>query len=259
MELGLDTEDIEAIKTGVVDWSLVELVDGAPDLLLEHREDGQRHVARLTAEQARKLLDVFEFERRQSKAPRPQSFPEPNLEGWTGVSPDSDWQSFVKSYRDAVELLGAHLKRDATAYLFLCRHTLELQLKAIIMLGQDAMSLSLDLPGHHDLDKLWTAAAPILAWATEGGLSSLERVRTTIGDFHRQDGSSISFRYPVNKQNKQITRNPEIQTFQGLEYATRMQATFDALDEGITRLRLRLMFNLIVEASPSKSSPSEIL
>lgn len=189
-EYGLDDEDIGAIEADVVDWGLVEVPDGAPDLFLYHKEGGQRHVARLTAKQADGLLDVFEFERRTTTADRPHTFPEASLNDWTGVSPETDWQSLVKGYREAADVLGTNLKRDAAAYLFVCRHTLELQLKTIIMLGQQARDITPDLPSHHDLQRLWTTAAPILSWAMTDGLARFAEARIMIEDYHRFDSTS---------------------------------------------------------------------
>jgi len=65
------------------------------------------------------------------------TFPCGQIDDWTGIRPNSDWQDLIKGYRQAVEMLAARPPRATAApYLYLCRHVLELQMKAIIMLGQ---------------------------------------------------------------------------------------------------------------------------
>jgi len=132
--LGLDESDIEGINCGDITWSIIDPGEaGDFTLMLFDSEGAHRVVDHISEEDTVRLLNVSEFENREplieSRSP---SFPVGDVDDWAGVKPDSNWIDLVKSYRDAVKVL-AQKPADANAapYLFLCRHTLELQLKAI--------------------------------------------------------------------------------------------------------------------------------
>lgn len=129
---------------------------------------------------------------------RPPTFSAGTSDDWTGIKPDVDWLDLIREYRAAMDILAREQPPGVPApYLFLCRHTLELQLKAIVVLGQQSMKLVPDLPPVHDLQKLWTAAYPIAktrSWVKDDELAT---VRQVVDDYHLADPSSFAFRYPV--------------------------------------------------------------
>lgn len=86
---------------------------------------------------------------------------------------------------------------------FLYRHSLELQLKGLIIAGQDLLDQKPDLQHVHRLDLLWAACRKILesVWP-ENSSSDLDAVEGCIRDVCQTDPTSISFRYPLTKEGK---------------------------------------------------------
>jgi hypothetical protein len=246
--LGLDDWELENIEKGDLNWDLIPVdYSGSQstdaDLLLSLCEGGQRVPCRLSKSQADELINVWDFERRQSPNDhRPVTFPAGDFDDWTGIRPDSDWLDLVRGYRLAAALLTSAASNEAAApYLYLCRHTLELQLKAIIMLGQQAMRLVLDLPGHHDLQKLWTAAYPIASARRPNGATQLAMIRRIIDDYNQADPGSYNFRYPVTKNNTPIVHKAFVHAFSQRTHASNMKEAFDYLDDIIRELRFSVL------------------
>jgi len=239
---GIDSEDIVRIENGDISWDIIE-----NDLLLFNSEGGHRHIAKLSESQVEELINSWEFERRESKdQERPITFPFGEVDDWTGIRPGSDWQDLIKGYREAVEILATTPPRTTAApYLYLCRHTLELQMKAVIMLGQQSMHLAPDLPSHHDLQKLWTAAFPIAKHNFPKGETQLADVRQVVDDYHMADAGSFSFRYPVTKGNKPVDHASFIHAFSHKHHASQFRKACDTLDEIINKLRLSVLLSRI--------------
>jgi hypothetical protein len=210
-------------------------------------------VARLSQSKTDELINTWDFERRQVAGKiRPSTFPIGEFDDWTGIKPDADWIDIIKSYRTASRILSAESCREAAApYLFLCRHTLELQLKAIIMLGQQAFDLALDLPSHHDLPKLWTAAYPIAIHRRPKGRASLLEVRQVVDDYHEVDPGSFNFRYPVAKNNNPIVHKEFVHAFSQKAHSSKIERGCDFLDDVIRSLRFAVLWRG-VKASTSK-------
>lgn len=243
---GVSETTLQAIEDGDVDWDTYP--SGPPgetfELLLTDAEGGTSPIWRLSAEQADELLNIWEFERRsQSRTDRPSTFSEGSYDDWTGIKPDSDWYDLVSSYRAAMESLAGICKPNIAApYLYICRHTLELQLKAIIMLGQKVLRLDPDLPGHHDLQKLWTAAYPIAVAVNFKRLDDLLQVRSIVEHYHSADASSFNFRYPVSRANAPIVHKDWIHSFGLAGHSERMRVGTALLDAVIRKLRFRITF-----------------
>jgi len=209
-ELGLDRSCLARISSGEVDWDISE-----NDLLLIDREGGTRHIARLTDSEIEELFRASEFETRSLKASSCSTlFPLGSIDDWAGVAPKSNWEHIVKAYAKSVTILGQsmHPTMDEP-YLFLVRHTLEIWLKAIIMLGQEGLGLTQDLPDHHDLQRLWTSAFPIIQLKGHLKGDEIGRLQAMVIEYHELDPKSFSFRYPVTKKNETIQHNPRIHAF----------------------------------------------
>lgn len=252
-DFGLSSVDLDAIESGEVSWDIVDSDHPHPeadgDLLLFHSDGGHRFAGCLTQRQVDQLISTSEFERREcGPHTRPAIFPAGTVDDWTGIRPNSNWEDLVKGYRQAVDILRARPPRTTAApYLYLCRHLLELQLKAIIMLGQEAMELVADLPSHHDLQRLWTAAFPIVAKYYGGKTRDLEGVRALIDEYHAADPSSIGFRYPVTKGNRPVNHESFMHSFSHQGHADQLAAACDSLDKVILRIRLSRLFKGIKE------------
>ena len=197
------------------------------------------------------LLNAWEFERRKQhdqKDTRPDVFPDGELHDWAGVTPDSDWQDVVSGYRAASQTLAASSPHLTHPYLFLCRHTIELQLKAIVMIGQQWLRVEPDLPGHHDLQRLWTAALPIAHAKLGARLEKaidLALVRSLIDSYHQVDSGSFAFRYPVGKNNRAHSHQAYLYRFSASGHHQKFERVADGLNKVILSLRYGLMFSTL--------------
>jgi hypothetical protein len=245
---GLRSLDLDDLESGEVSWDIVDSNHPHPengaDLLLFHSDGGNKFVGSLTEQQVDQLISTSEFETREGGPhTRPAIFPVGTVDDWTGIRPNSDWEDLVRGYRQAVEILRARPPRTTAApYLYLCRHLLELQLKAIIMLGQEAMDLAPDLPSHHDLQRLWTAAFPFVAKHFGSKTPDLEGVRALIKEYHAADPGSFSFRYPVTKGNMPVDHDSCMHSFSLKGHADQFADACDALDKAILHIRLARLF-----------------
>lgn len=257
--LGLDADDIVSIQSGEISWDIVDLdssnsVVAESDLLLFHSDGGHRHVACLSKNQVDELINAWEFERRESTGPeRPLTFPCGDVDDWTGIRPGSDWYDLIKGYREATEILATTPPRATAApYLYLCRHTLELQMKAVIMLGQQTMNLVPDLPSHHDLLRLWTETFPIAMQFDPDGGRQLDMVRQVVSDYHTADSGSFSFRYPVTKKNKPVAHASFVQAFSHQGHTLQFRNACTVLDAIVNRLRWRVALARMFDSPPER-------
>jgi hypothetical protein len=205
-----------------------------------------RHVVTLTGDQADSLVNAWEFERRAVGGNvHPSTFSEGTIDDWIGIAPDtSNWSDLAAGYWEAVSIL-ANSKRPSISapYLYLSRHTLELHLKAVIMFGQEWMRVAPDLPGHHDLAKLWTAAVPIAKATRLKDDSRLRTVGQMVDDYCKVDCGSYSFRYPVSKNNEPIQHQAFLHAFSLEKHAELFQNAVDFLGELIRTLRILILFS----------------
>jgi hypothetical protein len=244
MTLGLTEGILAGIERGEVDWDLIpnEATDES-DLLLSHEEGGTRYQGTLTREQVDELMNAWDFERRPTDATKhPAAFPPGTYDDWTGVRQETNWEHLVQTYRKAaVQLAEARSQELAEPWLFLCRHALELQLKAVIMLGQEALGLDADLPDHHDLQRLWTAAYPFMCLRKGHNERTADVVRTLVGDYHAADPGGASFRYPVSRNNRPLQHPDFLHRFSREQHASHFATACDYLSKALSRLRFRSM------------------
>jgi len=127
----------------------------------------------------------------------------------SGWELEHDWYHHVTGYKDAADVLLAHLEntgRDARKLgppiAFLYRHHLELALKLLArqcgrLLGRDAIA-----PPSHRLDQLWRLCLSLLLEVSAGTTAADEVKQTTtlIDEFCRADATSEAFRYPEDKE-----------------------------------------------------------
>jgi hypothetical protein len=122
---------------------------------------------------------------------------------------EHDWHHHVTGYKDAADVLLAHLEntgRDVRKLgppiVFLYRHHLELSLKQLArqcgrLLGREGV-----VPLSHKLDDLWRLCLSLLLDLSVGGLDAEEIRQTTrlIDEFCRTDHTAETFRYPEDKE-----------------------------------------------------------
>lgn len=245
---GLGEVTLAHIASGEVDWDLIYDASGAQLVLLDVETGNTLVGASLSAKEADELLSKWEFEQRDGLlANRPDAFGAGDYDDWTGVRPGSDWPGMIRDYRAGIDAMALSLPAGAGApLLFLCRHTLELQLKAVIMVGQDALGLRLDLPGHHELDRLWTAAQPMIVAC--GFQEDLGSVRALVDQYHLADPHSFNFRYPVNTKNKPVQHETFMHAFSKTQHLAKTKAAFDLLDRAIRRAQMTGLFRRVAAA-----------
>ncbi len=252
MAHGLDETDINMIESGEVSWEIY-----GNDLLLFHCEGGHRHECTLTSDQVDALLNAYRFESRKMDGKSDSVVFSPGeIDDWAGVAPDSDWEKYVEGYACAANALCHRIPKDfIEPYLFICRHTLELILKAIIMLGQEDMDLTPDLPGHHNLEKLWTSAFPIMRIHDKCTGDEVSLVRTVVREYHRADLGSFNFRYPVSKDNRKISHEEALHAFSLESHNLQFNNAVTSLSKVIKNLKMRLILKGIDLVAAQQANP----
>lgn len=139
-------------------------------------------------------------------------FAQGTLDDWTSVALAPTWDALAFEFRQAADLLAAADSADSSVptlpLLTLCRHHLELALKAIIMAGDRLAKNATGLPVTHSLSPLWTRALPLMRSAWKEGWDEAEAAatRAVIDEFERIDPSGMATRYPVDTKNKAFAR-----------------------------------------------------
>jgi len=118
------------------------------------------------------------------------------------------------------------------------------------MLGQRAMKLSADLPGHHDLDRLWTAAFPFAKPHAVDDHGALDRVRQVVAAYHSADPRGYSFRYPVTMGNKAVDHASYVHAFSQSGHAAELCNACDILDRIIKKIQMAEIFAQVWASEP---------
>ena len=139
----------------------------------------------------------------------------------------------------AILLGDQHSSEFAEPYLFIGRHTIELMLKAIIMLGQEYHDLSFDLPITHDLNKLWTAAYPMMNIYSKMDKKKVQCVKKFIAEIQRIDPNATKFKYPVDKGNQPIERKSELASFKRSTYVDKFRETVEVLSKIVDAIKFK--------------------
>lgn len=239
LEQVMHEAEVEKISGGSVTWSIVSLGDPEdPELELQLHEAGRVvNEVLIGPAFASRLYNANSFERQSTTGRRPAAFPSGTVDDWVGVNPESDWQELIHSYREAMKLLSRDRSGDTLfAYMFTCRHSLELQLKAIVMLGQRLHGLQAVLPGTHGLIELWTWAFPYMNGKKDP--STLNRARAMVELYHELDDGSYAFRYPVTKGNKKWPYDEALHQFDLCAHASQIEDVCNDLDAIVAALHL---------------------
>jgi hypothetical protein len=103
---------------------------------------------------------------------------------------------------DYIESQRHHLDTLLYPIVFNYRQYLELRLKEIIHNGRTLLEEEGRYPNNHKLHELWVTAKPIMMkiWEEHEEPSEFDMVETVFNEFAELDSSSISFRYPEDKQ-----------------------------------------------------------
>lgn len=120
------------------------------------------------------------------------------------VSQEWKWDWYADGYKKAGDLLVAFVSetgmdQDILVFpvVYTYRHYLELRIKELLIMSSYLLDQEFQVPTHHDLAGLWSAALPKLA-AIDGSIN-WDGVTYVIGEFNKIDIRSFAFRYPVAK------------------------------------------------------------
>lgn len=116
------------------------------------------------------------------------------------------WYYYVNGYKDAADLLVAHIAEADVRKLgfpiaFLYRQHLELALKSLIRESRRALGRQEEFPRTHHIDELWRLCVGLLKEVSPAAVETDEIKHTTrlIAEFWAIDPTSETFRYPENR------------------------------------------------------------
>lgn len=116
------------------------------------------------------------------------------------------WYFYVNGYKDAADLLVAHVAEGDSRKLgypiaFLYRQNLELALKSLIRKSRRVLGRNETFPKTHRIDELWRLCTALLKEISPATLENDEIKHTTrlIAEFCTVDLTSEAFRYPESK------------------------------------------------------------
>lgn len=193
---------------------------------------------------------------------------------WLG-NPKGEFMLYGDAYHEAgkklLEALLAERSHNGIRYcpvVFLYRQSLELNLKSIIIHGNDILELhgeaeaaSKKVLGHHALKPLLDSVEKIITfmgWTegyAKGCIENFDDIKTVVDKFDEIDEGSYAFRYPTDKQGKGSVSShfsfdirifvesldPVIELMSGLSYA--LDEQHDLMCEAIAEARQAAMEN----------------
>lgn len=121
-------------------------------------------------------------------------------------SSQGDWSRYALGYKNAADLIAGRLvdldrvtEAACLPALFLYRHFIELSLKGMLLDAGELLNVSELARKGHSLSPLWVALRTrIEAIQTANSDEWLDRAERLIAEFDQLDGSSFTFRYPVD-------------------------------------------------------------
>lgn len=238
-DYGLSDSIIQGIKSGDIGWDFYD-----DTLFISNNEGGTHPIRRLSEIEISNVMNAYRFEKREkSSASDSEIFFPGELGDWAGVGIDSNWREYVDAYLQSASVLASHIPNHfIDPYLFMCRHSLELLLKSIVMLGQRYLDLDADLPDHHDLQRLGIAAYPYIELLGKMEKTTISNISKTVNEFHKIDPMSFNFRYPVSKKNQRIKHESYLQSFHLSKHNEAFQKIGLELKKLIENIEMRTMF-----------------
>lgn len=117
---------------------------------------------------------------------------------------------YSKGYKDAADRLVEYTQTDKTSInflvfpiLFLYRHYLELALKEIIIAANRFLEKEHNVAKSHNIMHLWEKVKGLISDVDlDIPSNEMNAVENQISQFYKLDESSMTFRYPVNKQGR---------------------------------------------------------
>lgn len=118
------------------------------------------------------------------------------------------WYTYALGYREAADIVVAHVKDTATGQdyllypiMFLYRHYLELAIKGIIVAARLLLDEEANTPTNHKINHWWSECRRLVERVRPNeATEDLEQIGRLIEEFCKHDAGSIDFRYPVTKE-----------------------------------------------------------
>jgi len=245
LKYGISNLTLDEIIKGKVSWDIVD----DDFLILIDDEGSTQTINRLSLAQVDELLNVHRFESRTNFGNKKSNiFIQGTIDDWAGVSQNTNWREYVDSYINSAHILGESLRCDCIEpYLFVCRHSIELILKSIIMLYQELNELAIDLPDHHSLSRLWTSSYPIVNQYKKKNKFDITKITGLISEYDFIDSGSYAFRYPVRKGNSQIKHEEYLKSFSLTHHKNIYGEVVGMLNEILRNIELEKIFKPINE------------
>lgn len=143
---------------------------------------------------------------------------------------------FSESYRIAAEKLFDKIKNPdyenhflIAPAIYLCRHYIELRLKELISGINYTKDEKYSFPDGHNLENLWNTYKSALVDADPSivpNSNDLKNIERLIKEFNNIDSSSMSFRYPVEKDKTTDTLS-NLNSFDMNNFMTVMERIFN--------------------------------
>lgn len=247
---GVSSKNVKSIKCGKAEWDIQEATPekGSNFLALTLFPDDDQirthRIRYLTDKQVVILKRCSEYEERNhnaSKENRPSVFPAGKINDWMGLDIVPSWVGLIKEYRKAADILSESYFSVPAPFLYMCRHTLELQLKQILWLNKE-MKTDTDFKINHQLDELWKKAFPIVQSFNEELKEDSNFVNEVILGYHKIDQYSTSLRYPSDKNNELIKHQKYLQSFSKSLHTEKFQRASDALETVIFSIEIKKIF-----------------
>ncbi len=120
------------------------------------------------------------------------------------------WSLYAIGYKDAADVLVAHVERDGRwqdtlvyPIVFLYRQYLELAIKDLIRQGRKLLDINEPFPKTHRIDELWRIASKLLEEISPGdSVDEQKQIGRLIKEFCQADPTSTAFRYPEDREGK---------------------------------------------------------
>lgn len=140
-------------------------------------------------------------------SPGDKLFPAASVASTSARSTGQSWYDYTTGYKEAADVLVAHIETTARGYaklrypiLFLYRHHLELVVKGLIRECCSSLGRDADSPKHHFLDQLWRRCVQLLREISPAASASEINETTRLFDeLCKIDPASNAFRYPEDR------------------------------------------------------------
>jgi hypothetical protein len=171
----------------------------------------------------------------------------------------AEWGGYALGYRRAALLAVQHViatdtDHDTLVYpiVYLYRHAIELYLKEVIQRGRRLLDLPENFRATHDLQPLYDAARKIAEQVMGGKVPDwLFAMDRQMAELARVDATSMTFRYPVERDGSQSAPSP-FDRFSLRHFAECAECLCDVLDGWTTGIDAHLEWKAeMAECEPS--------